>query len=90
MPTYPKHKGLSAFWLDMKTPGLEVRPIKMMSGDSELNEVFLEDVRIPANQMIGNPGDGWKVVISTLMNERAALGSGTGLTWRDIMEVARN
>ena len=86
----PKHKGLSAFWLDMKTPGLVVRPIKMMSGDSELNEVFLEDVRIPANQMIGAPGDGWKVVISTLMNERAALGSGTGLTWRDIMEVARN
>jgi alkylation response protein AidB-like acyl-CoA dehydrogenase len=86
----PKHKGLSAFWLDMKTPGLVVRPIKMMSGDSELNEVFLEDVRIPANQIIGAPGDGWKVVISTLMNERAALGSGTGLTWRDIMEVALN
>ena len=62
----------------------------MMSGDAELNEVFLEDVRIPANQMIGGPGDGWKVVISTLMNERAALGSGTGLSWRDIMEVARN
>ena len=50
-PGVPKHKGLSAFWLDMKTPGLEVRPIKMMSGDSELNEVFLEDVRIPANQI---------------------------------------
>ena len=73
----------------MKTPGLEVRPIKMMSGDSELNEVFLSDVRIPDNQRIGAPGDGWKVVISTLMNERAALGSGTGLSWRDVMEIAR-
>jgi alkylation response protein AidB-like acyl-CoA dehydrogenase len=88
-PSVPKHKGLSAFWVDMKAPGLEVRPIKMMSGDSELNEVFLSDVRIPDNQRIGAPGDGWKVVISTLMNERAALGSGTGLSWRDIMEIAR-
>ena len=88
-PDVPKHKGLSAFWLDMKTPGVDVRPIKMMSGDSELNEVFLTDVRIPDNQRIGAPGDGWKVVISTLMNERAALGSGTGLSWRDVMEVAR-
>jgi alkylation response protein AidB-like acyl-CoA dehydrogenase len=89
-PSVPKHKGLSAFWVDMKTPGIEVRPIKMMSGDSELNEVFFSDVRIPDNQRIGAPGDGWKVVISTLMNERAALGSGTGLTWRDVMEIARN
>jgi alkylation response protein AidB-like acyl-CoA dehydrogenase len=89
-PSVPKHKGLSAFWVDMKTPGLEVRPIKMMSGDSELNEVFLSDVRVPDNQRIGAPGDGWKVVISTLMNERAALGSGTGLSWRDIIEIARN
>jgi alkylation response protein AidB-like acyl-CoA dehydrogenase len=89
-PHVPKHKGLSAFWLDMKTAGLEVRPIKMMSGDSELNEVFLTDVRIPDNQRIGEAGDGWKVVIFTLMNERAALGSGTGLSWRDIVEVARN
>jgi alkylation response protein AidB-like acyl-CoA dehydrogenase len=88
-PAVPKHKGLSAFWVDMKTPGLEVRPIKMMSGDSELNEVFLSEVRIPDNQRIGAPGDGWKVVISTLMNERAALGSGTGLSWRDIIEIAR-
>ena len=86
----PKHKGLSAFWVDMKTPGIDVRPIKMMSGDSELNEVFLTDVRIPDNQRIGAPGDGWKVVISTLMNERAALGSGTGLSWRDIMGLARD
>jgi alkylation response protein AidB-like acyl-CoA dehydrogenase len=87
-PTVPKHKGLTAFWLDMKTPGVEVRPIMMMSGDNELNEVFLTDVRIPDNQRVGEVGGGWKVIISTLMNERAALGSGTGLSWRDIIKLA--
>jgi len=87
-PSVPKHKGLTAFWLDMKTPGVEVRPIRMMSGDNELNEVFLTDVRIPDNQRVGEVGGGWKVVISTLMNERAALGSGTGLNWRDVIKLA--
>jgi alkylation response protein AidB-like acyl-CoA dehydrogenase len=88
-PDLPKHKGLTAFWLDMKTPGVEVRPIRMMSGDNELNEVFLTDVRIPDSQRVGAVGGGWKVVIATLMNERAALGSGTGLNWRDIMALAK-
>jgi alkylation response protein AidB-like acyl-CoA dehydrogenase len=88
-PDVPKHKGLTVFWLDMKTPGVEVRPIRMMSGDNELNEVFLTDVRIPDSQRVGAAGGGWKVVISTLMNERAALGSGTGLNWRDIVALAR-
>ena len=87
-PDVPKHKGMTAFWLDMKTPGVEVRPIKMMSGDNELNEVFLTDVFIPDNQRIGHVDGGWKVVISTLMNERAAVGSGTGLGWRDVMKLA--
>lgn len=85
----PKHKGLTVFWLDMKTPGVEVRPIRMMSGDNELNEVFLTDVRIPDAQRVGEVGGGWKVVISTLMNERAALGSGTGLNWRDVIALAQ-
>ena len=88
-PDVPKHKGLTAFWLDMKTPGVEVRPIKMMSGDNELNEVFLTDVRIADAQRVGEVGGGWKVIISTLMNERAALGSGTGLSWRDVMKLAK-
>jgi alkylation response protein AidB-like acyl-CoA dehydrogenase len=89
-PDVPKHKGLTAFWIDMKTPGVEVRPIRMMSGDNELNEVFLTDVRVPDSQRVGEVGGGWKVVISTLMNERAALGSGSGLSWRDIMALARD
>jgi alkylation response protein AidB-like acyl-CoA dehydrogenase len=86
----PKHKGLTVFWLDMKTPGVEVRPIKMMSGDNEFNEVFLTDVRIADSQRVGDVGGGWGVIISTLMNERAALGSGTGLNWRDLMALARS
>jgi alkylation response protein AidB-like acyl-CoA dehydrogenase len=88
-PDVPKHKGLTVFWIDMKTPGVEVRPIRMMSGDNELNEVFLTDVRIPDSQRVGEVGGGWKVVISTLMNERAALGSGTGLSWRDVIALAQ-
>jgi len=87
-PDVPKHKGLTVFWLDMRTPGVEVRPIRMMSGDNELNEVFLTDVRIADAQRVGEIDGGWKVVISTLMNERAALGSGTGLGWRDVMKLA--
>ncbi len=87
-PDLPKHKGMTVFWLDMKTPGLEVRPIRVMSGEAELNEVFLDEVRIPDAQRVGEVNGGWKVVISTLMNERAALGSGTGLSWRDVMQLA--
>ena len=88
-PDVPKHKGMSVFWLDMKTPGVEVRPIRMMSSDNELNEVFLTDVRIPANQMVGEEGDGWKVILTTLSNERSVVGSGTGLNWRDVVALAR-
>jgi alkylation response protein AidB-like acyl-CoA dehydrogenase len=87
-PDLPKHKGMTVFWVDMKTAGLEVRPIRVMSGESELNEVFLEEVRIPDSQRVGEVNGGWKVVISTLMNERAALGSGTGLSWRDVIKLA--
>ncbi|MEZ5736466.1 MAG: acyl-CoA dehydrogenase family protein [Novosphingobium sp.] len=89
-PDLPKHKGMTAFWLDMKTPGVEVRPIRMMSGDYEFNEVFLTDVRIPTTQMVGGEGDGWKVILTTLSNERAAVGSGTGLNWRDVVALARD
>jgi alkylation response protein AidB-like acyl-CoA dehydrogenase len=88
-PDVPKHKGLTMFWVDMKTPGVEARPIHMMSGDSEFNEVFLTDVRIKDSQRVGQIGEGWKVTVTTLMNERAALGGGSGLGWRDILDLAR-
>lgn len=87
-PDLPKHKGLTVFWLRMDTPGVEVRPIKMMSGDDEFNEVFLTDVRIPDSQRVGQIDGGWAVIISTLMNERAAVGSGTGLNWRDVVRLS--
>ena len=66
-----KHKGITYFVVDMKSPGVEVRPIRQISGESEFNEVFLTEVRIPDSQRIGAVGAGWKVAMTTLMNERA-------------------
>jgi alkylation response protein AidB-like acyl-CoA dehydrogenase len=66
----PKHKGLSYLLLDLKTPGVEVRPIRQISGDSEFNEVFLDDVKIPLNRLVGEEDQGWKIAIATLMFER--------------------
>lgn len=70
----PKHKGMTMFFLDMKSPGVEVRPIKQMSGASNFNEVFFNDVVIPDSQRLGDVGDGWRVSLTTLMNERLAVG----------------
>ncbi len=89
-PSVPKHKGLSFFFLDMKSPGVEVRPIKQMSGDSNFNEVFFTDVRIPDSQRLGEIGQGWQVAITTLMNERLAVGMGGGKDWRDVLALARS
>jgi alkylation response protein AidB-like acyl-CoA dehydrogenase len=77
-PDLPKHQGLSYFLLDMESPGVEVRPLYQITGEAEFNEVFLNDVRIPHSYMLGDEGQGWKVAITTLMNERAALGGGSG------------
>ena len=71
-PSVPKHKGLTFFFLDMKSAGVDVRPIKQINGESEFNEVYLTDVRIPDSQRLGNEGDGWKVALTTLMFERQA------------------
>jgi alkylation response protein AidB-like acyl-CoA dehydrogenase len=76
-PDVPKHKGLTMFWVDMKTPGIEARPIHQMSGASGFNEVFFSDVRIKDSQRVGPIDEGWKVSMVTLMNERAG-GGGTG------------
>lgn len=70
----PKQKGLTMFMVDMKAPGVEVRPIHQMSGDREFNEVFLTDVRIPDANRLGEINGGWKVMLSTLMHERLAIG----------------
>ncbi|MEM7730306.1 MAG: acyl-CoA dehydrogenase family protein, partial [Pseudomonadota bacterium] len=70
-PSLPKHKGLTFFFVDMKSSGIEARPIRQMSGGSDFNEVFLTDVRIPDAQRLGRVGNGWTVALTTLMNERA-------------------
>jgi alkylation response protein AidB-like acyl-CoA dehydrogenase len=75
-PDVPKHDGLSYFLLDMELPGVDVRPLYQITGEAEFSEVFMNDVRIPHEQMLGEEGQGWRVAIATLMNERVALGGG--------------
>ena len=88
-PSEAKHKGLTFFFLDMKSPGVEVRPIKQMTGDSGFNEVFFTDVVIPDSQRLGEVGQGWQVALTTLMNERLAVGMGGGKDWGDVLALAR-
>jgi alkylation response protein AidB-like acyl-CoA dehydrogenase len=76
-PDVPKHEGMSYFLLDMEAPGVDVRPLYQITGEAEFNEVFLNDVRIPRDHMLGREGQGWQVAITTLMNERSALGGGS-------------
>lgn len=88
-PDVPKHKGLTMFWLDLKSPGVEIRPIHQMSGGSNFNEVYFTDVRIPDSQRLGAVDDGWKVALVTLMNERLAVGGGGGAGPKEILKLAR-
>src|SRR3984957_18344784 len=75
-PDQPQHRGLSMFILDMHSPGIPIRPLRQMSGGANFNEVFFDGVRIPAADILGEPGDGWRVALTTLMNERVAIGAG--------------
>ena len=77
-PELPKHKGLTYFMVDMHAPGVEVRPLRQITGEAEFNEVYLTDARIPDADRIGDIGDGWRVSMTTLMNERTTIGGGTG------------
>lgn len=70
----PKHKGLSYFLMDMEQPGVTVRPLMQITGEAHFNELFLEEARIPDENLLGGEGNGWKVALTTLMNERAGLG----------------
>ena len=73
-PDQPKHKGLTYFVLDMQAPGVETRPLRQMTGQAEFNEVYLNDARIPDTHRLGAVGNGWRVAMTTLMNERSAIG----------------
>ncbi|HEY3010437.1 MAG TPA: acyl-CoA dehydrogenase family protein [Micromonosporaceae bacterium] len=97
-PDVPKHAGLTYFLLDMTAPGVEVRPLRQLTGDAEFNEVFLTDVRIPDENRLGAVGEGWRVAQTTLMNERVAIGGGAlpreggmigvlARTWRERPEL---
>ncbi|MGB3438363.1 MAG: acyl-CoA dehydrogenase family protein [Actinophytocola sp.] len=79
-PDVPKHRGLTMFVVDMRAPGVTVRPLRQMSGGADFNEVFFDDVVIPDAERLGDVGDGWRVALTTLMSERLSLGGGgTGI-----------
>src|SRR5947209_17008443 len=77
-PDAPKHKGLTGFVVDMHAPGVEVRPLRQMTGGASFNEVFFTDVRVPDDHRLGDVNQGWTVALTTLMNERASIGGGGG------------
>jgi alkylation response protein AidB-like acyl-CoA dehydrogenase len=74
-PEAGKHAGLSYLLLDMRSPGVDVRPLVQLTGDPEFNEIFLTDVRVPVSQTLGRPGEGWQVAMTTLGHERSSIGS---------------
>jgi alkylation response protein AidB-like acyl-CoA dehydrogenase len=89
-PELPKHKGLTMFWVDMKSAGIDVRPIHQMSGGSGFSEVYFSDVRLNDSQRLGPVNGGWQVALVTLMNERLAIGSAFGKDYGDLLALARS
>ena len=100
-PEAVKHAGLTAFVVDMRAPTVEVRPLRQITGEAEFNEVYFTDTRIPDSERLGQPGDGWRVSLTTLMNERVSIGGtipakGSGpvatlvKTWKDLPAERRD
>ena len=81
-PTVEKHKGLTVLLVEMKSPGIEVRGLKQMTGESEFCEIFFRDVRVPAENVVGKVNEGWKVAMGTLMHERGTFGAGLQVGYR--------
>jgi alkylation response protein AidB-like acyl-CoA dehydrogenase len=88
-PDVPKHRGITAFLLDMRTPGIDVRPLRQITGVAHFNEVFLNDVRVPDARRLGAEGDGWRVANTMLSNERALIGGGGRVGFAEIVSLAR-
>jgi alkylation response protein AidB-like acyl-CoA dehydrogenase len=83
----PKHKGISALLVDMKSEGVSVRPLRQMSGESAFNEMFFTNVRVPAKNLVGELNDGWRITITTLMNERTNLGSAVYIRFKKSLDT---
>ena len=92
-PDAPKHRGLSYLLVDMKSPGITVKPLRQMTGESEFNEMFFEDVRVPRANLLGGINDGWRVATTTLMNERGTAALAGVMRYRiifdEIVDLAR-
>jgi len=92
-PEAEKHKGITAFIVDMRAPGVTIQPLKQMNGGASFNEVFFDDVRVPSENVLGDVHEGWTVAITTLMNERVAIGSGGGggarISVHDLIDLAQ-
>ena len=100
-PDVPKHQGMTYFLCDMTAPGVEVRPLRQITGEAEFNEVYMTDVRVPDSDRVGDVGDGWRVSMTTLMNERVTIGGAVAAresgpigelmqVWRDLPEDRRD
>jgi alkylation response protein AidB-like acyl-CoA dehydrogenase len=89
-----KHEGLTYLLVDMHAPGVEVRPLRQITGEAEFNEIFMDGVRVPADMVVGEAGQGWQVAITTLMNERANVGfallARLDVSMRRILDLARS
>jgi len=92
-PDAPKHRGLSYLLVDMKSPGITVRPLRQMTGESEFNEMFFEDVHVPRRNLLGGLNEGWRVATTTLMNERGTMAMASVMRYRivyeEILDLAR-
>lgn len=85
----PKHRGITYFLVDMDTPGIDVRPLRQMTGESHFSEVFLDEVRVPAANVLGGEGEGWRITQTTLNSERSSIAGGVGATPAALVDFVR-